>query len=313
MARVTVPQIPGARVRSRRGGAAGRSTVPRVHVLQQLAVTSVGVASIRELDVDGRPLATAAARLDGPAGAARYPGLQHRGQGRRGPALDRHALAGRRRAAARGRRALPAPVRDGRRRSDAHLRARPAARRSPARRASCATCSSRASSAMPHVRRCDVLVAPHEAAPPRTSRGRRRSSSRTACGHATAPRLKWSSIRPSTARSADDRPAPPTWPAVAGLGRRPDDLGRPAAPSSSRATSPAPTAWRCVARWPSCATTCPRAGRSSCEACGVVVADGSTSLPDVGDDLAWQASRSAAAATPCGSRARRPRWTPGRR
>ncbi len=51
VARVTVPTIAGARVRSRRGGAAWQVAVPRVHVLQQLAVTSVGLAAVRELDV----------------------------------------------------------------------------------------------------------------------------------------------------------------------------------------------------------------------------------------------------------------------
>jgi hypothetical protein len=48
---VTVPQIPGARVRARRGGTDWRVTAQGVHAVQRLAVVSVGVALLSQIDV----------------------------------------------------------------------------------------------------------------------------------------------------------------------------------------------------------------------------------------------------------------------
>ena len=51
MLRVTVVQVPGARVRARRDGAAWEVKVERLQALQQLAVTSVSAGAIRSLEV----------------------------------------------------------------------------------------------------------------------------------------------------------------------------------------------------------------------------------------------------------------------
>lgn len=52
MLHVTVPQLPGARVRSRRGGEAWQVSVRGLATLQRLAVISVGSAALTELDLD---------------------------------------------------------------------------------------------------------------------------------------------------------------------------------------------------------------------------------------------------------------------
>jgi len=49
--RVTVPQVPGARVRVRRGGSAWDVSAERIHQLHELAVRSVAVASVTGLEV----------------------------------------------------------------------------------------------------------------------------------------------------------------------------------------------------------------------------------------------------------------------
>jgi hypothetical protein len=49
--RVTVPQLPGARVRARRGGSTWDVRVERLHDLQRLAVTSVGSGALSVLDL----------------------------------------------------------------------------------------------------------------------------------------------------------------------------------------------------------------------------------------------------------------------
>jgi hypothetical protein len=49
--RVTVPQLPGVRVRTRGGGAAWEVKADRIHDVQRLAVSSVAVASLTSLDL----------------------------------------------------------------------------------------------------------------------------------------------------------------------------------------------------------------------------------------------------------------------
>ncbi len=49
--RVTVPQVPGARVRVRRGGSAWEVKAERIHAVQELAVQSVAIADLTELDI----------------------------------------------------------------------------------------------------------------------------------------------------------------------------------------------------------------------------------------------------------------------
>lgn len=51
MLRVTVPQLPGVRVRARRGGSAWEVRADRLHDVQRLAVSSVSTGSVTELDL----------------------------------------------------------------------------------------------------------------------------------------------------------------------------------------------------------------------------------------------------------------------
>ena len=51
---VTEPQVPGARVRRRRGGSVWQVTADRLHDLQQLAVVAIGEPAVTDVDVEVR-------------------------------------------------------------------------------------------------------------------------------------------------------------------------------------------------------------------------------------------------------------------
>ena len=69
---MTLPQIPGVRVRARRGGAAWEITADRLHGIQQVAVACVGMSSITSLDLT---VAQWRAPLRGWMGRPGLPGL----------------------------------------------------------------------------------------------------------------------------------------------------------------------------------------------------------------------------------------------
>ena len=282
-----MPQIPGARIRARRDGGTWQVDAPRIHVLQQLAVASVGAASLSEIDVTldhWRP------PVPGWMGRPGLPGVRElslaatdRGVRLRitlTTAVDAAILLS---AAVRCLRAVPTgdvgpmltfaaglPVEGAALAGHVRDVLLPDERRDP------------------HVRRCDILVVPAEAATVSAERARTlvvRPGVWTLDGAAAEISVDPTVHRPIGRRSTG----------VTGIARGAVAGGRLtiSLPDGPRTVADPLTGADAVALRAALAVVCddavPTGLARQLQACGVVVAASTEDLPPVDDDLAWQA------------------------
>ena len=286
MLHVTVPQIPGARVRSRRSGATWQVTAPRVHVVQQLAACSVGVARISDLELDvdnwGPP-------VEGWLGRPGLPGITAMSFERRGSGarlrlstltpVDAGVLI-----AAAVRVLRPVPTGD----------VGPLMTFCPGLPVEAAPLASRIVDVLTpeetrdaHVRRCDTLVAPGTGAAPEAERARTIIVSTSAWTRDGQPFDV--DVDPTVHRPLGRRSAAGTIARAAVAGDQVTLSGPGLTLAIAGEVEPADA--RALRGTGAIVTDDPMPVRIARQltACGVVVGDAATMLPEPDDALGWQA------------------------